>query len=63
MGEFGAVSVVAGHIRGLTNTMPLYIEILQRVRLLGFIRSCVVTDPTRAYYLDCTAAAEPCWSG
>ena len=28
MGEFGAVSVVSGHIRGLTNTMPLYIEIL-----------------------------------
>lgn len=28
MGEFGAVSVVSGHIRGLTNTMPLAIEIL-----------------------------------
>ena len=28
MGEFGAVSVVSGHIRGLTNTMPLYVEIL-----------------------------------
>jgi sulfate transport system permease protein len=28
MGEFGAVSVVSGHIRGLTDTMPLYIEIL-----------------------------------
>ena len=28
MGEFGAVSVVSGHIRGLTNTMPLHIEIL-----------------------------------
>jgi sulfate transport system permease protein len=28
MGEFGAVSVVSGHIRGLTNTMPLEIEIL-----------------------------------
>jgi len=28
MGEFGAVSVVSGHIRGQTNTMPLYIEIL-----------------------------------
>jgi sulfate transport system permease protein len=27
MGEFGAVSVVSGHIRGLTNTMPLHIEI------------------------------------
>jgi sulfate/thiosulfate transport system permease protein len=28
MGEFGAVSVVSGHVRGLTNTMPLYVEIL-----------------------------------
>jgi len=28
MGEFGAVAVVSGHIRGLTNTMPLHIEIL-----------------------------------
>ena len=28
MGEFGAVSVVSGHIRGVTNTMPLHIEIL-----------------------------------
>lgn len=28
MGEFGAVSVVSGHIRGLTNTTPLHVEIL-----------------------------------
>ena len=28
MGEFGAVSVVSGHIRGLTNTLPLHIEIV-----------------------------------
>ena len=28
MGEFGAVSVVSGHIRGATNTIPLYVEIL-----------------------------------
>ena len=28
MGEFGAVSVVSGHIRGMTNTMPLHVEIL-----------------------------------
>jgi sulfate transport system permease protein len=27
MGEFGAVSVVSGHIRGLTNTLPLHIEV------------------------------------
>ena len=28
MGEFGAVSVVSGRIRGLTNTVPLHIEVL-----------------------------------
>lgn len=28
MGEFGAVSVLSGHLRGLTNTMPLYIKLL-----------------------------------
>ncbi|MBI2732548.1 MAG: ABC transporter permease subunit, partial [Aquabacterium sp.] len=28
MGEFGAVSVVSGHVRGQTNTLPLHIEIL-----------------------------------
>lgn len=28
MGEFGAVSVVSGHVRGQTNTLPLYVEIL-----------------------------------
>ena len=28
MGEFGAVSIVSGHIQGLTNTLPLHIEIL-----------------------------------
>ncbi|HTJ80991.1 MAG TPA: sulfate/thiosulfate ABC transporter permease CysW, partial [Polyangiaceae bacterium] len=28
LGEFGAVSVVSGHIRGRTNTLPLHVEIL-----------------------------------
>jgi sulfate transport system permease protein len=28
MGEFGAVAVVSGHIRGQTNTIPLHVEIL-----------------------------------
>ena len=28
MGEFGAVSVVSGHIRGLTNTLTLHVEVL-----------------------------------
>ena len=32
MGEFGAVSVVSGHVRGLTNTMPLHVEALYNDR-------------------------------
>jgi len=28
MGEFGAVSVVSGHVRGQTNTIPLHVEVL-----------------------------------
>ena len=28
MGEFGAVSVVSGHIRGVTDTLPLHVEML-----------------------------------
>jgi sulfate/thiosulfate transport system permease protein len=28
LGEFGAVSVVSGHVRGVTNTLPLHIEVL-----------------------------------
>ena len=28
MGEFGAVSVLSGHLRGRTNTLPLHVEIL-----------------------------------
>ena len=28
MGEFGAVSVLSGHLRGMTNTLPLHVEIL-----------------------------------
>ena len=39
MGEFGAVSVVSGHIRGLTNTMPLHVEILyNEYNAVGSIR-------------------------
>ena len=38
MGEFGAVSVVSGHIRGSTNTLPLHVEILvQRIQFCGRI--------------------------
>ena len=35
MGEFGAVAVVSGLIRGITTTMPLYIEILYNEYLFG----------------------------
>ena len=35
MGEFGAVSVVSGQVRGLTNTMTLHVEILQRISVFG----------------------------
>lgn len=35
MGEFGAVSVVSGHIRGLTNTIPLQVEILYNEYNIG----------------------------
>lgn len=35
MGEFGAVSVVSGHIRGQTNTMPLHVEILYNEYNIG----------------------------
>jgi sulfate transport system permease protein len=40
MGEFGAVSVVSGHIRGLTNTMPLQVEILYNE--YNFVGACAV---------------------
>jgi sulfate transport system permease protein len=35
MGEFGAVSVVSGHVRGLTNTIPLHVEILYNEQLVA----------------------------
>ena len=39
MGEFGAVSVVSGHIRGQTNTMPLHVEILyNEYKFVGGVR-------------------------
>jgi sulfate transport system permease protein len=47
MGEFGAVSVVSGHIRGLTNTMPLHVEILYTS----------TTSSPRSRSLPCS----PCW--
>ena len=47
MGEFGAVSVVSGHIRGLTNTMPLHVEILYNE--YNFVAAFAV------------ASFSPCW--
>ena len=48
MGEFGAVSVVSGHIRGLTNTLPLHIEILyNEFNCDGGIRGSVAAGRAR----------------
>ena len=55
LGEFGAVSVVSGHIRGETNTLPLHVEILYNeynysgafVRWLSLL-SIVAVIPARA---------------
>ena len=38
MGEFGAVSVLSGHLRGLTNTLPLHVEILFNELCTGICR-------------------------
>jgi sulfate transport system permease protein len=40
MGEFGAVSVVSGHLRGLTNTLPLHIEILYNEYQFAVVCTC-----------------------
>lgn len=43
MGEFGAVSVVSGHVRGLTNTIPLHVEILyNEYNLVGAFSVAVI---------------------
>ena len=43
MGEFGAVSVVSGHIRGETNTMPLHVEILyNEYQFVGGVRGRLI---------------------
>ena len=39
MGEFGAVSVVSGHIRGQTNTIPLHVQILYESNTISPARS------------------------
>jgi hypothetical protein len=40
MGEFGAVSVVSGHIRGVTNTLPLHVEILYSEYQFAAVFAC-----------------------
>ncbi len=40
MGEFGAVSVVSGHVRGLTNTLPLHVEILYNEYAIAAAFAC-----------------------
>ena len=48
MGEFGAVSVVSGHIRGLTTTMPLQVEILyNEYNFVGGLRRGVAARAAR----------------
>ncbi len=44
MGEFGAVSVVSGHIRGVTNTMPLHVEILYNEYNFDFVGAFAVAS-------------------
>lgn len=71
MGEFGAVSVVSGHIRGLTNTMPLHVEILYNeynfvaafavaslLMFLAFATLAVKSVVERYYHQDQRALAE-----
>ena len=43
MGEFGAVSVVSGRIRGLTNTVPLHIEVLYNEYNIAAAFGCATT--------------------
>ncbi len=57
MGEFGAVSVVSGHIRGLTNTMPLHIEILYND--YQFVAAFAVASLLALLALDDSLGQEP----
>jgi hypothetical protein len=47
MGEFGAVSVVSGHIRGMTNTLPLHVEILYNE--YNFAAAFAVASPGQSH--------------
>lgn len=72
MGEFGAVSVVSGHIRGQTNTMPLHVEILYNeyqsvaafavaslLALLALVTLAVQSTVHWLHERDLKTAAEP----
>ena len=60
MGEFGAVSVVSGHIRGETNTMPLHVEILYNdYNFVGRLRGRVAARAAGAG----DAGVKTFWSG
>jgi sulfate transport system permease protein len=48
MGEFGAVAVVSGQIRGLTNTMPLHVEILYNEYIRRRLRRRLIAGGPRA---------------
>ena len=58
MGEFGAVSVVSGHIRGQTNTMPLHVEILYNEYNCGRrLRRCLLACGAGAGHIGVENAA------
>ena len=69
MGEFGAVSVVSGHIRGQTNTMPLHVEILYNeyqfaaafavASLLALLALVTLVAEDRARVAACATASRP----
>ena len=61
MGEFGAVSVVSGHIRGLTNTMPLHVEILyNEYNFVGCVRRGLAAGAAGAGH---AGPRSRCWNG
>jgi sulfate transport system permease protein len=61
MGEFGAVSVVSGHIRGQTNTMPLHVEILYNE--YDYVGAFAVASLLAMLALVTLAASSHFWNG
>jgi len=59
LGEFGAVSVVSGHIRGVTNTMPLHVELLyNNLRLCRCLRRRGAAGNAGTAYADAQSLLE-----